>query len=173
MKKGRSPSYQDHLWVEKAVEFFGLTYKASESGYLLPDGRMLDFTGRSQVSHDYIRVGDIFLPKRGRDFMTDRVVDHREISSAFPEGELYDSDLSSMVQFMDKTGSIRMGMSPEVYYFTIIQTPTLEQKKSILLMVETGSYLGIDIWNNKGNRIKSFESDSITQKKLANILREI
>jgi hypothetical protein len=35
---------------KEAKERFGITYNLKEAGYVLPDGSMLDFSGRHQAS---------------------------------------------------------------------------------------------------------------------------
>ncbi len=53
--------------VKEAVETFGITYNINEAGYVLPDGRMLDFSGRHE-NPGYVRKGDVFIPE-GRDYL--------------------------------------------------------------------------------------------------------
>lgn len=89
--------------VQKAIDTFGTTRDYREAGYILPDGTMLDFSGRHQTG-DYERVGTGYRPVAGqRDWMAgERYVDHREISDIVGEGPN-----ESMIAFMGNEGAIR------------------------------------------------------------------
>lgn len=101
--------------VQKLVQEHGLTRDFREAGYILPDGRMVDFSGRHHSNH-HERQGDYFQLKRGQrfdDFQGQRYLDHRDIPHE-PEqlGLQYDQhgQLSGTVMmhaFMQKTGAIR------------------------------------------------------------------
>lgn len=77
----------------KAV--FGVTNDIGETGYITPDGSMLDFTGRHSAA-DYHREGDRFVRDNGqRDRMGHRTVDHREVgevTSGSPQPGALDGD---------------------------------------------------------------------------------
>lgn len=101
---------------EKAIKYFGLTNNPVDAGYLLQDGRMLDFSG--------VRQGA--WPGGGR------ALDHREISEFVddldPEGKSYGSTMSwCMYAFMER-GNIRMS-STGIHFFV---RPTPEQEEVIL-----------------------------------------
>lgn len=89
--------------VQRAIDTFGTTRDYREAGYILPDGTMLDFSGRHQTG-DYERVGTGYRPVAGqRDWMAgERYVDHREISDIIGEGPN-----ESMMAFMGNEGAIR------------------------------------------------------------------
>lgn len=89
--------------TQKAIDTFGTTRDYREAGYILPDGTMLDFSGRHQTG-DYERVGTGYRPVAGqRDWMAgERYVDHREISDIVGEGPN-----ESMIAFMGNEGAIR------------------------------------------------------------------
>lgn len=73
--------------VKKAVEHFGLTTDVKEAGYILADGRMLDFSGKREGGEP-----------------GDRVQDHREIQYIF------EGPVDAMDEFMRQTGAIRFGL---------------------------------------------------------------
>ncbi|TET97751.1 MAG: hypothetical protein E3J23_08715 [Candidatus Stahlbacteria bacterium] len=67
--------------LNQSIEDFGLTEDINEAGYVLPDGRMLDFTGR-KGSEGYIKEGDRYVAT-GRDYLAGRrFVFHSEIHTA-------------------------------------------------------------------------------------------
>ena len=114
----------------KAKEVFGKTRDIREAGYVMPDGSMLDFTGRHQVTNDYARVGDFNRPVEGkRDWMAgERNVDHRDVSDLIdaPQGI---SGTDAMTQFMDQTNAIRN--KPGIG-FESVETPTDQQLKALV-----------------------------------------
>ena len=85
---------------DSAISHFGTTYSWKETGYLLTNGKKLDFSGRNEgASGGY------------------RTVDHRDIVDIYPE----DSDLSgteAMVDFMSQ-GNIRI-MPEMVVLFVVL-----------------------------------------------------
>lgn len=94
-----------------ADEYFGHTYKWSETGYILTNGKKLDFSGRHEGGPGGYRA-----------------VDHRDIRDAL--GDDYGgSDYSgSMVQFMSE-GNIRI--SPESGGINLSVMPTKNQLDSL------------------------------------------
>lgn len=94
-----------------ADEYFGHTYKWSEAGYILTNGKKLDFSGRHEGGPGGYRT-----------------VDHRDIRDAL--GDDYGgSDYSgSMVQFMSE-GNIRI--SPESGGINLSVMPTKNQLDSL------------------------------------------
>ena len=91
----------------KAREYFGTTTNINEAGYIMQDGSMLDFSGKKfggQAGH--------------------RVIDHREISSAFEE----DGFNVEMTDFIDN-GNIRF--IPESKTFLMSRMPTPQQIEQI------------------------------------------
>src|SRR3990167_10713980 len=75
--KGKEP-------IESAKEIFGITTNPKEAGYILPDGKMLDFSG-----------------KREGGTPGTRVVDHREISNIFAKPI---SGIDAMIRFEEEIG---------------------------------------------------------------------
>lgn len=73
--------------VTKAIEHFGLTTNAKEAGYILPNGKMLDFSGKNEGGTE-----------------GERARDHREISFIF------DGPVDAMDEFMRQTGAVRFGL---------------------------------------------------------------
>lgn len=121
-----------------ALEFFGKTYKWSETGYLLRNGAKLDFSGRHEGGSGGYRS-----------------VDHRDISDAF-DGEYGDGSYSgAMVQFM-REGNIRI--SPESGGINLQVMPSKAQESALddFISRERGE-VTMDIDNANGETIASVE----------------
>jgi hypothetical protein len=87
--------------IERAVNSFGLTTDPREAGYILPDGRMLDFSAKSKGGQP-----------------GQRAQDHREVGRlSTPEDPLFDKEKAkygywntdkAMVTFIERTGALRV-----------------------------------------------------------------
>lgn len=139
-----TPDYNKKLH-DAAKKVFGVTHNPLEAGYLLPDGTMLDFSGRSDAG--YIRQGERFVPKMGRrdEFAGRRQLDHSDVSRAYSEADVLAPQMerthrNSMYDFLG-TGAIRMSFQDDDanphnksgYYFTahLGAVPTEEQMKAM------------------------------------------
>lgn len=121
-----------------ALDFFGKTYRWSETGYLLRNGAKLDFSGRHEGGSGGYRS-----------------VDHRDISDAF-DGEYGDGSYSGgMVQFM-REGNIRI--SPESGGINLQVMPSKAQESALddFISSERGE-VTLDIDNANGETIASVE----------------
>lgn len=123
--------------IDKAVKHFGITYNIKECGYILTNGKMLDFSGFK------------FGGNKGN-----RSIDHREIS------EIYETEISgceAMINFMNQ-GNIRVLPESGGIDISSITILTEEQKQSIRNYVNyfRGEII-IDISDNKGNNIFNYE----------------
>ena len=95
---------------KKAIDTFGITKNPKETGFILDDGRKLDFSGRHYAS-GYKKEGDKFVPSQktisGKtdDYLANnRTVDHRQASSEIGG----DSSLwEDLIKFQDDTGAVR------------------------------------------------------------------
>jgi hypothetical protein len=97
---------------EIARHHFGVTEDIRETGYVLPDGTFLDFSGRHLAS-GYVKRGDRFVAKRGDDYLrAQRSIDHRqlptEILNRFRSKKHEGFGSYPMFMFMKKTGAIRV-----------------------------------------------------------------
>ena len=137
--------------VADAVSHFGTTYSWKETGYLLTNGKRLDFSGR----HEGGRGGY-------------RTVDHRDIVAIYPE----DSDLSggeAMVDFMYQ-GNIRI--MPEGNGINLSVLPTKEQERALDDYISRArGEVTIDIDDAQGNTLVSVEYPRGTYSK--KILQDI
>ena len=62
----------------EAIETFGITFALDEAGYVLPDGRMLDFSGK-HLSDNYRREGDRFVAIGEDNLEGTRTIEHDQI----------------------------------------------------------------------------------------------
>ena len=117
---------------DAAKSKFGTTYDMREAGYILPDGSMLDFSGRHQV-----RGGDTSFLNGSR------TVDHREISDIaydFDENETgINTDLGD---FLDR-GAIRIDSNAGAINLNV--APTKAQKDRLKRLIERNDgYVYVD-----------------------------
>ena len=101
--------------VDAAVDYYGLTDDINEAGYILPDGGLLDFSGKGMGG----------MPGR-------RAFDHREIAAAFDEEVIGKPspfpELVVMEEFIN-AGNIRF--LPESGTFLMAHKPTPAQYRII------------------------------------------
>jgi hypothetical protein len=109
--------------IASAKKVFGVTSNPMEAGYVLPDGTMLDFSGRHYSSRDnwpYLR--------------NQRSVDHRELqgenlAGKSLQGMLETSGSEGMYEFMARTGAMRIDAASGVA--SISRPPTPKQVAAI------------------------------------------
>ena len=124
---GINESVADNNIFELAKERFGVTNDIRECGYILPDGSMLDFSGRHMITGD---TDSSHL--KGR-----RSVDHREISDLN-----WDKDLktrtNSNINMSDfiKKGAIRIHCSNTWSTINLFVKPTKEQINPLLRLIQ-------------------------------------
>jgi len=101
-------------YIDQAVEHFGVTDDLREAGYLLPDGRMLDLSGRhDMLGGDYVRQ-DGRNVATGRDRQAGvRHTDHRELPFDVQEAKANEANFGNtstahMLGFQKETGAIRI-----------------------------------------------------------------
>lgn len=125
-------AYDDEL-AKKAKAVFGLTKNLKEAGYILPDGTLLDFTGRHYaVGYENKKV----LPGKPDYLKGHRAVDHRELH------ELDYSGTDGMIEFMKKSGAVRISADSGMINFEVPPTrKQLEVVKEIAEMNEGNVYI--------------------------------
>ena len=101
-------NYKNHL-INTAIKNHGITNNIYEAGYILPDGRMLDFSGRHKDSR-YVRKGEKYVPKDGE---SDYLADDRRIEHCYIDAGLSDDDKlrGAIPAFMKHTGAVRIAPS--------------------------------------------------------------
>jgi hypothetical protein len=132
-----------------AKERFGITDSIYEAGYVLPDGTMLDFSGRSQAS-GYKRDGAVFRPIDGQgDYMGgSRKVDHREIEwDGMPE---YTETWGSMADFL-RLGAVRIDGNSGTISMRSRLRPTSAQLRVLKDLVTSADGAYLDLEDDLGN----------------------
>lgn len=151
----------DSALIEAAVNYFGVTNDLRETGYLLPDGRTLDMSGRLQADTQHHKF------MRG-----ERTVDHRELfGENLHNGSTLDQMLKSqngseaMYEFMARTGAMRVDFNAGV---ASSSRPPTQQQLAKLANGMKGEYLAVDYIRPDGNIVTDAEFDSA---KLSDIKR--
>ena len=121
-----------------ALEYFGRTYKWSETGYILLDGSRLDFSGKHEGAPGGYRT-----------------VDHRDIRDAFGDDYGGNGYSDSLVQFM-REGNIRI--MPESSGINLSVMPTKAQERALddFISKERGEVV-LDLDDDRGNTVASVE----------------
>lgn len=160
----------DKPLIDAAKKFFGTTLRPLEAGYILPDGTMLDFTGRHETSKDnWSHMRD------------QRSVDHRmllgENLAGFSMKDLFESSYSSeaMHEFMARTGAMRVDFRAAVV--SVMRPPSAEQSNIVARNIgreyaaasyvdgETGRIIADAEWDNaSGAKIRNFFAENRDKK---------
>lgn len=111
---------------------FGTTYDMREAGYILPDGSMLDFSGRHQE-----RGGDTSF------LNGDRTVDHRKISDIAYDADDNETGIKTdLGDFLDR-GAIRIDSNAGAINLNV--APTKVQKDRLKRLIERNDgYVYVD-----------------------------
>ena len=132
--------------VKAAEKHFGTTYKIAEAGYLLTDGKLLDFSGRHEGAPGGYRT-----------------VDHRDITDALGEDYGEGEYSGGMVRFMGE-GNIRL--SPESGGINLSVKPNKAQLDTLDRYITNfrGEVI-LDIDDANGNTVVSVEYPKRTYSK--------
>ena len=125
----------DDALTNSAVMNFGITSDPSEAGYILPDGRMLDFSGRHWGGGDG----------------GSRLVEHNDVGEV--EG-IEGGGTDAMVEFMSRTGAMRVDLNAAVA--SAVQAPTREQL-GVLSRFTRGNPLALSFLTNDGRIVTDTE----------------
>lgn len=151
---GESDQSLDLLALAK--ERFGTTYDIRECGYILPDGSMLDFSGRS-------------LMEKGSDsshLRGERHVDHREIYTIgwSEDGNTKNFDIE-MNEFI-RMGAIRTHVSSSYALLNLFRKPTQEQVNVMLRIIRyAGGCVDVEIGDGYES-ISSGEYDNANPRRV-------
>lgn len=147
---------------ELAKKHFGVTRDIRECGYVLPDGSMLDFSGRHTLN-----AGTDSSHLRGR-----RGVDHREIYEIGWDktGNVKNFDIK-MEDFI-RAGAVRVHVSSKYCSLNLYQKPTNYQIPVLISIIQYAKGC-VDVEIGDGNESLSYaEYDGVKARKpIANILR--
>jgi hypothetical protein len=132
----------DQELIDKAKEHFGVTTNPEEAFYVLPDGTMLDGSGR----HWGLSERDV----------NGRQVDHGDIA------EIMDSDgAEAMYEFMGRTGAMRFDRIAGSA--SVARKPTAQQL-AILGRSSKGGYLALSLNTPEGRIVDDTEFDSASPR---------
>ena len=120
-----------------AKKTFGCTYNIMEAGYVLPDGTMLDFSGRHEGADE--------ITARGK-----RHTDHRRICQI---GYQYDAEgnetktgLETCMQDFIRRGAVRIDANCGL--INLFNKPTIQQKRVLKVLIAKN---GGDVWVDFGD----------------------
>lgn len=122
---------------EKAILKFKITNNPYEAGYILKNGKFLDFSGRAFADNPDERY-----------YKNERSVDHREVGG-YLDMKLGGSE--AMIKFMQETGAIRMSLIGDYFAITLIHKPTEEQLRQIIKIGIHSKEMTIDFDDGNGN----------------------
>lgn len=143
----------DQTLIDNAKDTFGVTDDIREAGYVLPDGTMLDFSGRHWGLDD--------SEARGQ-----RQVDHIDISEA--DG-IQNATGNEMYDFMAQTGAMRVSMADGNSVASIARPPTAQQL-AVLGRATNRKYLALSFNTPDGRIVSDTEFDSSSLKKIEKFL---
>lgn len=145
----------DEALIDNAKETFGITDDIREAGYVLPDGTMLDFSGRHWGLDD--------SEARGQ-----RQVDHIDIGET--DG-IKDTTGNEMYDFMAQTGAMRVSMADGNSVASIAREPTAQQL-AVLGRATNRKYLALSFNTPDGRIVSDIEFDSASLGKIERFLDE-
>lgn len=119
----------NQLLIKRSVDYFGITYNIREAGFILPDGRLLDLSGKHECG-SYARVNDRNVCIIGRDYLAGgRVTDHREVNQ-FMDDPVDNAYCGHLIQFMREAQAVRIDRQAGLID---IAAPLTRSQQSILL----------------------------------------
>ncbi len=123
---------------DKAKERFGTTRDIREAGYVLPDGTMLDFSGRHMASGDtsYLNGG--------------RTVDHRDIEDLNFESDLNTpSGIETNMPDFIRRGAIRIDSNGLI---NLSVKPTKSQESVLRRLISRNGFMAVDFGDGNSTR---------------------
>ena len=120
--------------TQKAKAYYGTTYSKYAAGYILPDGDMLDFSGKK------------FGGRGGY-----RTMDHREVSMFYVDEEKTAERWQAIDQFIKDTGAVRIGVDESGFGFADIVKSvglTADQLRVITYCFNRVDRVDIDIYDD-------------------------
>lgn len=161
--------------LSDAKRVFGLTGNPKEAGYILPDGDMLDFSGRHEMGISYQQTPDLrWQPVKGQDYQAGgRYTDHRDLDQLFTDSSGGMSGNDMMREF-NNLGAVRY--TPESSGVSLTKKPTGKQLRAIVdnhKAIGGDAPLRIDFDDPKTlNTVNSIEVENPTSAKLRQVFAE-
>lgn len=132
--------------IERAVENFGLTNDVREAFYVLPDGRMLDGSGRHWGGDERSVAGQ-------------RQVDHSDISEVIDDA----SGADAMYEWMGRTGAMRFD---QIVGIASVARPPTKAQLDVLNRANRGKYLALSLNTPEGRIVEDVEFESASKAKI-------
>lgn len=129
-------------YFEEAEDYFGVTKNPKEAGYLLPNGKMLNFSG---VKFHAGTKGS-------------RSLDHTEIKLMFSDETDQPINIKSVAQFVEM-GAIRMQYDQEALNIDLGKLPTQQQIDQLYSLIDKTEHVFVDITRIENNQIKTESLD--------------
>ena len=151
------PVTPDKKLTDEAFKYYGETGMASDTGYIMADGRQLDLSGANQGGTPGIRA-----------------LDHRDVTRLEGMKTPGDEPTKSMFEFQNRTGAIRTHVSNKNVYVSLTTKPTDEAFDKLMLLVEVrGGGLVLDVDNGKTlGTIASREWDKVKPSEVRRFIDE-
>jgi hypothetical protein len=150
---------------ESAKRIFGITTNPNEAGYILPNGEMLDFTGRNEAG-GYQFINGRWVAN-GRDYLAnERITDHRGIDWEGSENDPLVKQMGRRDAFIEK-GAIRVDMRYGL--LDMAKAPTAEQLKTIKNFLDVTN--GAEIELKDGERHIFFRTEDAPVSKIIGYIR--
>lgn len=161
-----------HPWANIAKEHFGVTDNIREAGFILPDGTMLDLSGRHYAS-GFTKRGDRWVAEPGqRDYLRNqRDVDHRDLPEEIqaPPGTFEwqdnNTNTANMLYFLNQSGAVRIDYNSGMI---TIGAPITTAQASILSNWFSDGWIEVDspttgeqIWDQEFNGAKRTKMRSL------------
>ena len=140
----------DEELIRKAVDNFGTTDNIDEAFYILPDGTMLDGSGR----HWGLEEQDV----------NGRQVDHADVAEVMES-----SGAQAMYDFMGRTGAMRIDSAHGV---ASISRPPTPAQLEILGRSSEGNYLALSYNTPEGRIVDDTEFDSASSEEIGTFFAE-
>lgn len=140
----------DEELIRKAVDNFGTTDNIDEAFYILPDGTMLDGSGR----HWGLEEQDV----------NGRQVDHADVAEVMDT-----SGVQAMYDFMARTGAMRIDTAHGV---ASISRPPTPAQLGILENSSKGNYLALSYNTPEGRIVDDTEFDSASPEEIGTFFAE-
>ena len=161
--KKRRPNPPQNF-AQEAIEHFGVTYDPTEAGFILPDGTMLDFSGRHEAQGYQKRYMDNkWVPVSNTDYLKgQRSTDHRQVYAVM--GTSSEGITEMLYRFMRETGAIRL-VNPGA---EMVMPPTDEQRQKLLYaLTHFGPEVYLDFTDpNSMYTLESIDIDPIDRESL-------
>ena len=142
---------------ENLINVYGITDNPKEAGYILKDGKMVDFSGRG-VAQGYKKVNGKFVAEKDDYLKDSRTTDHRDLWEVFDgiehSGKMSQEDRMNVL--MKKTGAIRFSPNGgDINIHLVTGNSLTENQIAQIYKVhkQFGGTIYIDIIDAEGNLI--------------------